>query len=176
MEVKPAQAARVYRIEAEIGASVMPIPAKQIEVPSREDMPALAISPEKVCFLVIKAREFDVKDEVTEPDAGSNPSDDKMISVLEDHGDDPVVEELTSFISSLSEDEQIDLVALAWLGRDDNTIEDWPALREEAARAHASRAEQTASYLLGMPLVADYLEEGFSLFGQSCEDFEINRL
>lgn len=98
-----------------------------------------------------------------------------MISVLEDHGDDPVVEELTSFISSLSEDE-IDLVALAWLGRDDNTIEDWPALREEAARAHVSHAEQTASYLLGMPLVADYLEEGFSLFGHSCEDFEINRL
>jgi hypothetical protein len=24
--------------------------------------------------------------------------------------------------------------------------------------------------------VADYLEEGFSLFGRSCEDFEINRL
>ena len=149
---------------------------RQIEIPSAEDMPALAISPEKVCFVIFKAREFDAKDEVTEPDVGSNPSDDKMISVLEDHGDDPVVEELTSFISSLSEDEQIDLVALAWLGRDDNTIEDWPALREEAARAHVSRAEQTASYLLGMPLLADYLEEGFSLFGQSCEDFEINRL
>ena len=149
---------------------------KQIEVPSDEDMPALAISPEKVCFVIIKAREFDVKDAFTEPDAGSNPSDDKMISILEDHGDDPVVEELTYFISSLSEDEQIDLVALAWLGRDDNTIEDWPALREEAARAHVSRAEQTANYLLGMPLVADQLEEGLSLFGQSCEDFEINRL
>ncbi len=121
----------------------------------------------KVCFVIIKARGFDAKDAITEPDAGSNPADDKMISVLEDHGDDPVVEELTSFISSLSEDEQIDLVALAWLGRDDNTIEDWPTLREEAARAHASRAEQTANYLLGMPLLADYLEEGISLFGQS---------
>jgi hypothetical protein len=139
-------------------------------------MPALAISPEKVCFVIIKAREFDVKDAVTEPDAGSNPSDDKMIAVLENHGDDPVVEELTSFISCLSEDEQIDLVTLAWLGRDDNTIEDWPALREEAARAHATRAKQTAHYLLGMPLLADYLEEGLSLFGQSCEEFEINRL
>jgi hypothetical protein len=148
----------------------------KIEVPSDEDMPELTISPEKVCFVIIKAREFDVKDAITEPDAGSNPSDDKMISVLEDHGDDPVVEELTSFISSLSEDEQIDLVALAWLGRDDNTIEDWPALREEAARAHANRAKQTADYLLGMPLLGDYLEEGFSLFGKSCEDFEINRL
>jgi hypothetical protein len=151
-------------------------PARQVEVASDEDMPELTISPEKVCFVIIKAREFDAKDAVTEPDAGSNPADDKMISVLEDHGDDPVVEELTSFISCLSEDEQIDLVALAWLGRDNNTIEDWPTLREEAARAHASRAEQTANYLLGMPLLADYLEGGISLFGQSCEDVEIDRL
>ena len=53
----------------------------------------LQISPEKVCFVVIKAREFDVKDAVTEPDPGSNPSDDQMVAVLEDHADDPVVEE-----------------------------------------------------------------------------------
>ncbi|KAB2911279.1 MAG: DUF3775 domain-containing protein [Hyphomicrobiaceae bacterium] len=139
-------------------------------------MPVLAVSSEKVCFVVIKAREFDVKDVETEPDAGSNPSDDKMIAVLEDHGDDLVVEELTSFISGMSEDEQIDLVALAWLGRDDNTIDDWQALREEAARVHSTRTTHTADYLLGMPLLADHLEEGLSLFGQSCEDFEINRL
>ena len=151
-------------------------PPKRIEVRSSEELPPLAISPDKVCFVIVKAREFDVKDVVTEPDTGSNPSDDKMISVLEDHGDDPVVEELTSFISSMSEDEQIDLVALAWLGRDDNTIDDWQALREEAARAHSSRTTHTANYLLGTPLVSDYLEEGLSLFGLSCEDFEANRL
>ena len=81
----------------------------------------LEISPEKVCFTIIKAREFDVKDAVTEDDPGSNASDDAMYSVLEDHEDDPVEEELTSFISSLSLDEQVDLVALAWLGRDDET-------------------------------------------------------
>jgi hypothetical protein len=154
----------------------MPKKPKRIEVPSPDEMPALAISTEKVCFVIIKAREFDVKDAVTEPDTGSNASDDNMISVLEDHGDDPVVEELTSFISSLSDDEQIDLVALAWLGRDDNTIEDWPALREEAARAHRRRTAHTANYLLGMPLVSDYLEEALSLFGLSCEAFEVNRL
>ena len=149
---------------------------KRIEVRSSEELPSLAISPEKVCFVIVKAREFDVKDVVTEPDTGSNPSDDKMISVLEDHGDDPVVEELTSFISSMSEDEQIDLVALAWLGRDDNTIDDWQALREEAARAHRTQTTHTANYLLGTPLVSDYLDEGLSLFGLSCEDFEANRL
>jgi len=154
----------------------MPKQPKRIEESSPEELPALAISPDKVCFVIIKAREFDVKDVVTEPDPGSNPSDDKMIAVLEDHDDDAVVEELTTFISGLSEDEQIDLVALAWLGRDDNKIEDWPALREEAARAHSARTTQTANYLLGMPLASDYLEEALSLFGQSCEDFENTQL
>jgi hypothetical protein len=133
----------------------------------------LAISPEKVCFIIVKAREFDAKDEVTEPDPGSNPSDDQDAAVLEDHADDPVVEELTSLIDSLSEDEQIDLVALAWLGRDDNEASDWPAVRDEAARAHNRR---TSSYLLGMPLLSDFLEEGLSLLGRSCEEFEIGRL
>ena len=137
---------------------------------------ALTISSEKVCFVIVKAREFEVKDVVTEPDPGSNPVDDQMISVLEDHGDDPVLEELRAFISAMSEDEQIDLVALAWLGRDDNTIEDWPPIREEAARAHVSRTDHTANYLLGMPLVSEYLEEALSLFGFSCEQFEIGRL
>jgi hypothetical protein len=143
---------------------------------SNDEPPELVISPEKVCFIVVKAREFDVKDAVTEPDTASNPSDDKMISVLEDHRDDPVVEELTSLISSLTEDEQIDLVALAWLGRDDNTIEDWPELRKEAARAHRDRRTHTADYLLGTPLLSDQLEEALSLFGRSCEEFEANRL
>jgi hypothetical protein len=133
----------------------------------------IQISPEKVCFVAIKAREFDVKDLVTEPDPGSNPTDDKMVAVLEDHEDDPVLEELTSFIAAMSEDEQIDLVALAWLGRGDYTADDWASVREEAARAHN---DKTALYLLGTPLLSDYLEEGLGLLGYSCEPFEINRL
>jgi hypothetical protein len=142
--------------------------------PSAEpDEISLTISPEKVCFIIIKAKEYDAKDEVTEPDPGSNPSDDKDIAVLEEHEDDPVVEELTSFINSLSEDEQIDLVTLAWLGRDDYSASDWSTVREEAERAHN---ERTAEYLLGMPLVGDFLEEGLSMLGYSCEDYEIERL
>lgn len=141
---------------------------------SAEDRPdRLTISPEKVFFVIVKAREFDAKDEVTDPDPGSNPSDDKDAAILEDHSDDPVVEELTSLINSLSEDEQIDLVALAWLGRDDYSAEDWTEVRAEAARAHNNR---TARYLLGIPLLGDFLEEGLSLLGYSCEEFELNRL
>jgi hypothetical protein len=131
--------------------------------------PDLSIATDKVCFIAIKAREFDVKDLVTEPDPGSNPTDDGMIAVLEDHPDDPVVRELTDFIGGLSEDERADLVALAWLGRGDGTIEDWGELRAQAASEHSRR---TAHYLLGLPLLADYLEEGLSEFGESCGSYQ----
>ena len=147
-------------------------PMSRVEPKDEVQIP-LTISPEKVCFAIMKAREFDAKDAVTEPDPGSNPSDDMGTAVLEDHEDDPVVEELTSFIDSLSVDEQIELVALAWLGRDDYETKDWPEVREEAARAHN---ERTANYLLGMPLLGDFLEEGLAMLGYSCEEYEINRL
>ena len=148
-------------------------PTGQANTTAGENDVELAISPEKVCFIIIKAHEFDAKEEVEEPDPGSNPSDDKDIEVLEDYPDDPVVEELTQFIDALSLDEQVDLVTLMWLGRDDYTVADWPSVREEAARAHN---EHTAKYLLGEPLLGDFLEEGLSMLGFSCEDYELNRL
>ena len=138
-----------------------------------DTLPSLTISPEKICYIVVKAREFDAKDVVTDPDDGSNASDDGMISVLEDHQDDPVLQELRAFIGALTEDEQIDLVAMAWLGRGDGDIGDWDALRAEAARAHNNRA---ASYLLGMPQLSDFLEDALSDFGGSCEEFEMGHL
>jgi hypothetical protein len=111
----------------------------------------------------------DAKDGLTDPESGSNASDDGMRSVLEDRTDDPVRTELTSFIHDLNDDEQIDLVALAWLGRGDGDIENWDELRAEAARAHNKR---TAAYLLGKPMRADHLEEALSKFGHSSEEFE----
>jgi Protein of unknown function (DUF3775) len=133
-------------------------------VPPRREAPApaLSISPEKVSYIIAKAREFDVKDVVTDPDSSSNAADDGMLSVLEDHKDDPVVAELRAAIFALNVDEQIDLVTLAWLGRGDGGVEDWDDLRAEATRAHNRR---TASYLLGIPLLSDYLEEGLSQLG-----------
>ena len=130
------------------------------------DIPKLSISMDKVCFLIAKAEEFDAKDVVTESDPGSNPSDDAMIGVLEDHKDDPVVAELVGFIHAMSEDEQIDLVTLAWVGRGDGTLADWDDLRAEAARTHNRRTPQ---YLLGMPLLANFLAEGLAAFRRSCE-------
>jgi uncharacterized protein DUF3775 len=111
--------------------------------------PTLSISPEKVCFFIVKAREFDAKDVVTDPNPGSNPADDGMIAVPEDHRDDATYEKLRTFIDALTEDEQVDLVALTWLGRGDGIIDEWDDLREEAARLHNNR---TAAYLLAKPM------------------------
>jgi hypothetical protein len=124
-----------------------------------EDLPELSISTDKIAFVIEKARQFDGKDVVTDPDDASNATDDAMRSVLEDHRDDPVAEEIAAAIFAMTQDERIDLVALILIGRGDGTSDDWAKLRAEAARLHNSR---TARYLLGLPLLADHLEEGLS--------------
>jgi hypothetical protein len=130
-------------------------------------MPELAISPEKVGFLIEKAREFDVKDLASDPDSGSNGADDDMVDVLEDSAGDPVVREITGFINALSEDEQVDLVALMRLGRGDGTLDEWNDLRREAIEGRNGR---TARYLLGEPMLGDFLAEGLDAFGISWAD------
>jgi hypothetical protein len=139
----------------------------------RTEVTEIDLPIDKACFIILKAREFDAKVEASEPESASNAIDDEMASVLEEHSDDPVVEELTSLINDLSEDEQIDLVALTWLGRDDYTREDWSSVRQEAASAHNN---DTARYLLGTPLFADYLADGLSILGHECSQYVMDRL
>ncbi|MGN6284436.1 MAG: DUF3775 domain-containing protein [Afipia sp.] len=130
-------------------------------------MPELSISTEQVEFLILKAREFDAKEGVSDPDEGSNATDDGMIDVLEDNADDPVVREIAGFINALSIDEQIDLVTLLRLGRGDGTANDWDALRAEVA---GSMNRRVASYLLGQPMLGDLLAEGLNELGLSFGD------
>jgi hypothetical protein len=133
-------------------------------------MPELTIATDKVGFLIEKAREFDVKDEAADEESGSNSVDDNMIDVLEEGGDDPVVQEITEFIDAMDEDEQLDLVALMRLGRGDGSIEEWDDLRREASE---NRSTPTATYLLGEPLLSDYLAEGLAAFGLTWTDERI---
>ncbi len=127
----------------------------------------ITIDPDKVCHIIVKARAFDAKEEVVEEDYASNPADEDMREVLQDYPDDPTYDELREFINGLNEDEQIELVALSWLGRGSFTADEWEEAKAEASRAHN---ERTAEYLLGMPLLADYLAEGLAAFGVSCEE------
>jgi hypothetical protein len=78
-----------------------------------------------------------------------------------------------SFIRDLNEDEQASLVALAWIGRGSFGPEE---LEEALATARAERTNRTDEYLLGMPLLPDYLEEALDRLGYSVEDAEDDAL
>lgn len=129
----------------------------------------LAINTDKICFVIAKARMFDVKEGVSDPDSGSNPTDEDMRDILEDFASDPTYQELVEFIRGLDEEEQINLVALAWVGRGTFDRSEWAEALETARDAHNNR---TAEYLTGLPLLGDYLEEGLEAFGESCSDFD----
>ena len=118
-------------------------------------------------FIILKAREYDVKESDSDPDEGSNAIDDGQTDVLADEHDDPVREELLGAIRSLNEDERIRLVALAWLGRGTYGKDEW---REAVATARTEQSRRTAEYLLGLPLLGDYLEDGLAMFDEGIVD------
>jgi hypothetical protein len=126
---------------------------------------------EKVCFIAVKAREFDAA--ADEPSDASNPSDDRFVRALTPANETTTQRELTAFINALDEDEQTELVALLFVGRGDYTPEEW----SDALAAARDRGDPpVARFLLGEPLLGDLLEDGLSAFDLSCEDFEKDHL
>ena len=136
-------------------------------------MAELEISKESVCFVILEAREFEEQLEVVEDDPGSNLVDGGHRGVIARDDEDATYDEVKQFIRSIDLDEQCDLVALAWVGRGDFDLGEWAEARELARDRHN---EHTAEYLLGMPLLADYLQAGLDVFGISCEEIEEERL
>lgn len=131
---------------------------------------------ETVCWLIVKVREFEVEDAM--PTGGGDddtvtpdpPAEAEEIETvyLQSVREDPLYAEAKRVIDELNEDAQIELVALLWVGRGDYSApEEWQDAQDEARSRHAER--NTAEYLLGNPLVADYLEEGLSQLGLTCE-------
>lgn len=125
----------------------------------------MEINPDKVRQVIAEARVVDAKEDVSDVNSGSNASDDGMVDILEDRADDATRQELMEFIRSLDDDEQVELVALAWIGRGTYDAAQFDEAMAEATRAHNRR---TAEYLIGLPMLGDYLEEGLS----AVEDLE----
>jgi hypothetical protein len=131
-------------------------------------LPDLDISAEKVAWVIIRAREFEGK--VAPFDDGDHESSDEQFgSILENRSGDPTARELISFIRGLNDDEQANLVAITWIGRGTYGPEDWD---EALATARAERTTPTWRYLLGIPLLADYLEDGLDALGISPTELE----
>lgn len=128
----------------------------------QDDAPELGISTETVCWVIGRARAFDAKgagDGDADPD-----EDDPEAHLLEEEGD-TIAEELREAIAEMNEDEQAALIALAWIGRGEFDIAEWNEARRTAKERNLRNADD---YLVGMPLLADYLEEGLAAFGLAC--------
>ncbi len=129
------------------------------------------INTEKVCFVIVKARELECEDEGVEADA-SNATDDGFTSIMTEEAYRTVRAEIKAAIDAMDEDEQCELVALAWVGRGDYSVEEW---KDAVREARGRRQGPTSAYLLGIPLLASFLEDGLGEFGESCEGYAADR-
>ncbi len=89
----------------------------------------------------------------------------------EDEDEDAITQEmLTDFIDELNEEQQVALIALAWVGRGDYEPEEW----EEALKLAAERNTRgdASAYLTGMEGLGDLLSEGVGAFGLAIEEVE----
>jgi hypothetical protein len=127
----------------------------------------LTIAPEKLAYVIEKAREFDAQ-VPSDAEEGSNAADDDEREILLDTPDNPTEQELRDAIDGLGIPERQELLALMWLGRGDCDAESWSEALQQARQTQS--ASETA-YLLGTPLLGDYIEEGVAALGLSLEDF-----
>jgi hypothetical protein len=124
-------------------------------------MPELQISPEKVAWVILRAREFESKVSAFD-DGDSETADESDGAILENRKADPTLQELHGFFDTLNVDEEADLVTIAWIGRGTYSAEEWNEARNTAL---AERSTRTERYLLGMPMLADHLENGLAELG-----------
>ena len=89
-------------------------------------------------------------------------------SILEARPSDATEDELKSYISDLNSDEQASLVAIMWIGRDTFAADD---LDEAIETARHERSSPTEDYLLGIPLLSDYLTSGLEALGYNAEEY-----
>ncbi len=128
------------------------------------------IALDTVCELILRVRAIDVKEGVTDPDSGSNPTDDGSIDSLADGSDDATEEEVREVIAGLNDDERADLIALVYIGRGDMEPEEWGAAVRLAREREEASSASTADWLLGIPNLGDLLDEGLNAIGRSCAD------
>ncbi len=134
----------------------------------------MEIAVENVCHVISKAREMLADVDELQDEPGHHAADDVVKDELPEEDTaaeigSPEFEELKEFIEGLNDDERFELIALAWIGRGTFTADDWDEAVDTARDEHTRNAVR---YLMAMPLLADYLEEGLSEFGLSCEDEE----
>lgn len=126
----------------------------------------LNISPDTVNYIITRARQFDSDEELVESDTEEEPTDPEETEEGRTQDENATANELRETIDDLNDDEVVDLIALAWVGRGDFTRVDW---EEARSLARERRRLHSAAYLMGMPTLGDYLEEGLVALGHTYE-------
>lgn len=126
------------------------------------------IALDKVCEIIIRAKAIDVKEGMTDPASGSNPTDDGNADSLIASPDDATEQEMRDVIAGLNEDERADLIALVYIGRGDMEPEEWGAAVRLAKEREDAMSISAADWLIGIPNLGDLLEEGLASMGRSC--------
>ncbi len=125
----------------------------------------LEMNPDIVCLLILQAHDFHAKETLRISDEPVILGRDKDFPMQPPYDEDVFYQSIKNTIEDLEPDQQETLVALMWLGRGDYELEEWNTVLEVA---HERHNERTAEYLIGTPLLADYLEEGLSQLGYQC--------
>ncbi|MGD1956997.1 MAG: DUF3775 domain-containing protein [Sphingomonadales bacterium] len=121
---------------------------------------------DRLSYIIAKVREFDAK---VPPASASRSATDEYEGAdetLEEHMGDSTYDELKHIIDDLTDDEAVELVAVSWGGRGTYSADEWT---DACTTASQERHNSTAEYLLGTPLLADYLEEGLAAFDLRAE-------
>lgn len=121
-------------------------------------MAEMQISTRRVVHVIFRAREMETKVARWDSPGDSIDSD----SILESRRGDATEAELREFIAGLPEDQQAELVAITWIGRETFEPEEWD---EAVATAVSEKTSPTEDYLLGIPMLSDYLESGLERLG-----------
>ena len=129
-------------------------------------MPELRISSEKVCALIEAGRELAGKVPSTAGDRTTTGDDSELVTLEDYPGTDDRRRETVEFIAGLNVEEQTDLLALIWLGRGDYDIDEWD---DALVEAEARIAARDPDYMIGDATLPEYLSEGLSAFGMSCD-------
>lgn len=128
----------------------------------RDATPDISVPVDYVERLAFKASGVQGREAVTDPDSGSNASDDNMIDALQETPGDLSRQEVAKEIAGLDDRQQAELVALFWIGRGDYEPEEW---EEAVSEAGTRREVPTPVYLMGQPLLGTMLVEGLERLG-----------
>lgn len=126
----------------------------------------LTVSLEDVCRLIVRSRELEAQVPAIETDDEPDPTDsDDPLAVLEDEANETVEEEIRGLIDELADDEQAEVLALAFVGRGTFDASEW----DEALEAANEEGEAIIEQLMDMSMLAGYLDAGLAAFDLSCD-------